>query len=130
MLDHLSIAVTDLERSRRFYDAVMAALGVPAVGIDAADGWVGYGLRSDAGAPERSYLSLRRSDRVVPATTAHVAFKAATASQVDAFWHAGLAAGGRDDGPPGLRPHYHARYYAAFLIDPDGNRIEAVCHTA
>ena len=60
----------------------------------------------------------------------HVAFAASSREAVDAFYRAGLAAGGKDNGPPGLRPHYHANYYAAFVLDPDGNNIEAVCHAS
>jgi catechol 2,3-dioxygenase-like lactoylglutathione lyase family enzyme len=132
VLDHVSIAVTDFGAARQFYDAVFAALGVEKVGEDA--GWLGYGLRADARHPERAYLSVR----IAPATmngdaraeSRHWAIKAASREVVDAFWRAGLAAGGTDDGGPGLRPHYHEHYYAAFLRDPDGNRIEAVCHRA
>ena len=127
MLDHVSIAVSDLDRAERFYDAVMAALGVAKVGRDQA--WIGYGLRARPADADRTYLSIRRRDEPITASTGrHWAFKAPSRSAVDEFWRAGLAAGGRDDGAPGLRPHYHADYYAAFLVDPDGNRIEAVCH--
>jgi catechol 2,3-dioxygenase-like lactoylglutathione lyase family enzyme len=128
MLDHVSIAVADIARAVRFYDPVMAALGVARVGQD--EDWAGYGQRCDADHPDRSYFSLRRADRVQAGHAVHYAFKAPDRASVDAFWRNGLAAGGTDDGPPGLRAHYHPRYYAAFLIDPDGNRIEAVCHTA
>ncbi len=128
MLDHVSIGVADIARAAAFYDRVMAALGIAKVGQDAD--WAGYGLRCDPGHPDRSYLSLRRSDRTLAGSAVHYAFKAPTRAAVDAFWRDGLAAGGTDDGLPGLRAHYHPRYYAAFLIDPDGNRIEAVCHTA
>jgi catechol 2,3-dioxygenase-like lactoylglutathione lyase family enzyme len=129
MLDHVSIAVTDLDRAERFYDAVMAALEVAKVGRD--ENWIGYGLRARPANPERTYLSIRRRDEPV-ATNAgrHWAFKAPSRQVVDEFWRAGLAAGGRDDGEPGLRAHYHADYYGAFLVDPDGNRVEAVCHHA
>ncbi len=64
----------------------------------------------------------------VPVGAVHVAFEAPSRTQIDAFYAAALAAGGKDNGPPGLRPHYHPNYYAAFVIDPDGNNIEAVCH--
>jgi catechol 2,3-dioxygenase-like lactoylglutathione lyase family enzyme len=126
MLDHASLTVTDLPRAERFYDAAMAALGVPKVGSD--ETWLGYGLRCDGDHPERSYLSIRLGPRAEPAPGRHLAFKAPTRRAVDAFHAAGLAAGGLDDGPPGLRAHYHPSYYAAFLRDPDGNRVEAVCH--
>lgn len=125
MLDHVSITVTDLARAVPFYDAVMAALGQPKVWGD-ADG-AGYGLRADAGRPDRSYLSIRPVAAVLP-DRRHWCFKAASPAMVDAFHAAALAQGGRCDGPPGLRPAYHPRYYAAFVRDPDGNRLEAVCH--
>ncbi|MBK1658902.1 VOC family protein [Paracraurococcus ruber] len=128
MIDHVSITVPDLAPAARFYDAVMATLGVPAVGRD--DTWLGYGLRADAAQPGRSYLSVRQGEAPGDAAGRHWCFKAPDRAAVDGFWRAGLAAGGADDGPPGLRPHYHPHYYAAFLRDPAGNRIEAVCHEA
>ena len=126
MLDHVSITVPDLAAARPFYDAVMAALSVPVAGHDAAK--LGYGLRCSAEHPDRSYLSIRQG-AVGEAQGRHWCFKAPDRAAVAAFWQAGIAAGGADDGAPGLRPHYHAHYYAAFLRDPWGNRIEAVCHT-
>jgi catechol 2,3-dioxygenase-like lactoylglutathione lyase family enzyme len=126
VIDHVSITVPDLAAATRFYDAVMAALGVPAVGR--SEGWVGYGLRADAGHPARSYVSVLAGPAPEPGARRHWCFKAPDRAAVDGFWRAGLAAGGADDGPPGPRPHYHADYYAAFLRDPAGNRIEAVCH--
>ncbi|MGG5810332.1 VOC family protein [Falsiroseomonas sp. CW058] len=127
MLDHVSIAVADVPRAARFYDAVMAALGVPCVWRE--EGAVGYGRRSTAGDDGHGYLTIRLG--AAPASPAcHWCFRAPDRAAVDAFHAAGLAAGGRDDGPPGLRGHYHPDYYAAFLRDPDGNRIEAACHRA
>jgi catechol 2,3-dioxygenase-like lactoylglutathione lyase family enzyme len=128
MLDHVSIAVADLSAAERFYDAVMAALGVAKVGADPL--WLGYGARSDAEHPDRSYLSVRLVTASPANEGRHWCFKAASRAAVDAFWRAGLEAGGTDDGAPGLRPQYHAHYYAAFLRDPDGNRVEAACHCA
>ena len=127
MLDHVSVTVADLDRAERFYDAVFAALGVAKVGSDHADAWIGYGERCDAAHPDRSYFSVRHGAQPDDAPRRHCCFKASSRAAVDAFWHAGLAHGGKDNGPPGLRD-YHPSYYAAFLIDPDGNRIEAVCH--
>ncbi len=126
MIDHVSITVVDLQRSMPFYDAVFAALGVVKVGSD--DNWAGFGLRADASQPGRSYLSIRGGETLPISSQRHWCFKAPSPAAVDRFHQAGLAAGGRDDGPPGLRPDYHPSYYAAFLLDPDGNRIEAVCH--
>ncbi len=128
MIDHVSITVPDLAAAARFYDPVMAALGVPAVGRD--ERWLGYGLRADAASPGRSYLSIRLGAEAEAAPGRHWCFKAPGRPAVDAFWQAGLAAGGADDGAPGLRPHYHPHYYAAFLRDPAGNRVGAACHGA
>ena len=125
MIDHLSITVTDLDRSTQFYDAVMAALGYPEV--KRTESSIGYGVRCSAEEFGGSYISVVASDRVV-ADRRHWCFKAPTRAAVDRFHRDAVAAGGRDDGPPGLRPRYHPHYYAAFVLDPDGNRIEAVCH--
>src|SRR6476469_9062905 len=128
LIDHVSIAVVDWAAARAFYDAIFAALGVPKVGED--ENWLGYGLRADAGHPGRAYVSIRRASAVPEADARHWAFKARDRAAVDAFWTDGRAAGGADDGPPGLRRHYHEHYYAAFLRDASGNRIEVVCHLA
>jgi catechol 2,3-dioxygenase-like lactoylglutathione lyase family enzyme len=128
VIDHASITVPDLAIAARFYDAVMAALGVPVVGHDATR--LRYGERCDAAHPDRSYLTIRPGPAPEPAPGRHWCFKAPDRPAVDGFWRAGLANGGADDGAPGLRPQYHAHYYAAFLRDPAGNRIEAVCHEA
>ena len=128
MIDHVSITVPDLGAAMRFYDAVMAALGVPAMGR--SDRWAGYGLRTDAAHPGRCFLALYAGSAPEAGSTRHWCFKAPDRAAVDAFWRAGLAAGGTDDGAPGLRPHYHPEYYAAFLRDPAGNRVEAVCNEA
>jgi catechol 2,3-dioxygenase-like lactoylglutathione lyase family enzyme len=125
MLDHVSITVTDLAAARPFYAAIMAALRQPKVWDD-ADGF-GYGLRSDAEQPQRSYFSVRPVASLAP-DRRHWCFKAESREMVRAFHAAALAHGGRDDGAPGLRPDYHPSYYAAFVIDPAGNRLEAVCH--
>ncbi|MBB3897255.1 VOC family protein [Roseococcus suduntuyensis] len=125
ILDHVSITVNDLGTAAPFYDAVMAALEVPCVWRE-ADG-IGYGLRSTEEAEAASYLTILHRPGVV-ADRRHWAFRARDRAMVCAFHAAGLAAGRRDDGAPGLRPHYHAAYYGAFLLDPDGNRVEAVCH--
>ena len=126
MLDHVSVTVADPLRAFPFWDAVMAALGVPCV--VRGPGMAGYGVRNRPGDDGHAYLSVRVSTGVVVPDNRHWCFRAPSRGAVDAFHAAGLAAGGRDDGPPGLRPDYHPAYYAAFLLDPDGNRIEAACH--
>ncbi|QLH71575.1 VOC family protein [Rhodopseudomonas palustris] len=126
MLDHVSITVSDIAVAEPFYDAIMAALGVVKVG--ARGDWLGYGERARPEHPDRVYLSIRKGDRPEPAYGRHLCFKATSRAVVDAFWQAGLAHGGVDQGAPGLRD-YHPGYYAAFIADPDGNRLEAVCHT-
>jgi len=125
MLDHVSITVSDIAAAERFYDAIMAALGIVKVG--GRDDWLGYGERARPEHPERVYLSIRKGGTPDQAYGRHWCFKAASRAMVDAFWSAGIAAGGSDDGAPGLRAH-HPSYYAAFLRDPCGNRVEAVCH--
>ncbi len=126
LLDHVSLSVPDLDRARPFYDAIMAALGADKV-YDRPDA-LGYGRRCDADAPGESYLAVYLSATFREDARRHWCFKATERSMVDAFYAAGLAHGGMADGPPGLRPHYHPDYYAAFLLDPFGNRVEAVCH--
>ncbi len=125
MIDHITIGVVDFERSTRFYDQTLAPLGVRRlfdVPPEHSDGVnvTGYG-------DDRPWFWLAEER----ATTGlmHIAFQAGTAADVDAFYAAALRAGGTDNGPPGLRPHYHDTYYAAFVLDPDGHNIEAVCHT-
>ncbi|MCA0257978.1 MAG: VOC family protein [Proteobacteria bacterium] len=124
MLDHIGFPVSDFARSVAFYDAVLAPLGARRImevtaemtggaahagyGVQKPDFWIGTG---DA-------LKGRL----------HVAFSAESRAAVDAFYAAAMAAGATDNGPPGLRPHYHPNYYGAFVLDPDGHNIEAVCH--
>lgn len=126
LLDHVSIAVSDLDRARPFYDAIMSALGAEKV-YDRADA-LGYGVRCRPGDAGHTYLAVYSSGGAFGPSRRHWCFKAGARAMVDLFHRLGLAAGGRDDGPPGLRVHYHPGYYAAFLLDPDGNRVEAVCH--
>lgn len=126
MLDHVSITVSDLSRAAPFWEAVMAALDVPCVRRDAA--MLGFGLRNRPDDDGRSYLTVRATSGSVVPDNRHWCFRAPSRAAVDAFHAAGLGASGACDGPPGLRPAYHPGYYAAFLIDPDGNRIEAVHH--
>ena len=126
MIDHVGFAVADAERSRRFYEQALDPLGislamsVPPEKTEA--GGVAHGFGSDG----KPYFWVGDNERVGEGT--HVAFEADTRAKVDAFYAAALAAGGRDNGAPGLRPHYHPNYYGAFVLDPDGINVEAVCH--
>ena len=120
MLHHISLAVADLAVAGAFYDAALGALGYRRVfDVDTA---IGYGVEDGN---DKLCLKLMPSPRV-PGPGFHVAFSAASRDAVDRFHAAGLAAGGTDNGPAGLRPHYGEHYYAAFLIDPDGHHVEAV----
>lgn len=125
MLNHVSIGVRDIGRTRRFYDAVLAPLGY-ACQSSGAD-YLGYG------ADKKISLWVSVSPSPVPADMAsglHFCFDAPTRKSVDAFHAAGLGSGGTDNGKAGLRPDYGPSYYAAFLVDPDGYRIEAYCGRA
>ena len=112
LIDHVHLRVSDLERSARFYEAVLRALD-PAIKVQRGEGWVAADelFLSDDGSP----------------TPMHLAFQAADQDAVRRFYEAGLVAGGRDNGPPGERP-YHPGYYAAYVLDPDGYNVEAVYH--
>ena len=125
MIDHVGITVGDFAKSRAFYVKALAPLGyAPLMEFSAAGtGHVdvaGYGV-----APKPDFWISGGKPNVPPI---HVAFRADNRALVNAFYAAALAAGGRDNGPPGLRPHYHPNYYGAFVLDPDGHNIEAVCH--
>ena len=124
MIDHVSFAVRDLAVSARFYEAVLATLGFAK--LDARPATIGFGK-----AYPEFWINLRGELTPVAAGSgAHVCFRARTTEVVDAFHSAALAAGGADDGKPGLRPQHGDGYYAAFVRDPDGNRIEAVTFLA
>jgi catechol 2,3-dioxygenase-like lactoylglutathione lyase family enzyme len=125
MIDHVSIAVRDLKVSARFYEPLLAALGMSKL-RDWPDAAIGYGKKY----PE--FWINRRADMPSVATDSgvHICLRAPSTQAVDAFHAAALAAGGTSDGAPGLRAHYHENYYAAFIRDPDGNRIEAVTFVA
>jgi catechol 2,3-dioxygenase-like lactoylglutathione lyase family enzyme len=126
MIDHLSLGVCDLARSRAFYDAVLAPLGYRRM-FDLEDA-SGYGRTEPHPLKEQGVPFWVTKNADAPALNGHVCFLAPARAAVDAFHATALAAGGRDNGKPGLRPEYHAHYYAAFVIDPDGYRIEAVRH--
>jgi catechol 2,3-dioxygenase-like lactoylglutathione lyase family enzyme len=128
LLDHASISVQDLNAVRAFYDAIMAALG--AVKVYDEPRALGYGERCTANDPVSTYLAVYEDGGEVGDSKRHWCFKASTRAQVDLFYARGLETGGRSGGEPALRADYHPGYYAAFLIDPAGNRLEAVCHSA
>jgi catechol 2,3-dioxygenase-like lactoylglutathione lyase family enzyme len=120
MIDHISVGVSDLERSARFYEVALAPLGLSRLVTRPAT--VGFGKSY----PE-FWINLRAGmSPAPPESGSHICLRAKSAAEVDAFHAAALNAGGSDDGAPGLRPHDRVRYYAAFIRDPDGNRIEAV----
>ena len=127
LLDHVSISVRSIAAARPFYVAVMSALGAAQV-YDRPDA-IGFGERNRPNDDSHTYLSVFESPQAAPDTRRHWCFRAASKAQVDAFHAAGVAAGGKSAGAPGLRD-YHAGYYAAFLLDPEGNKIEAVFHNA
>lgn len=127
MLDHVGFSVSDFERSKAFYVKALAPLGVaPVYEVTAEE--TGGDSHAGFGAEGKAFFWIGNGKKPLGGT--HVAFAAKSRSEVDAFYRAALAAGGRDNGPPGLRPHYHADYYGAFVLDPDGANIEAVCHKA
>ena len=126
LLDHASISVTDVNIARPFYDAIMQSLGAEKV-YD-RPGALGYGIRCTSLEPFHSCLAIYESIAANFDAKRHWCFKATTRDQVRDFHSAGLRNGGTDEGPPGLRPQYHEHYFGAFLIDPFGNRVEAVCH--
>ncbi|MFS0736306.1 VOC family protein [Sphingomonas sp. 1P06PA] len=125
MLDHIGVAVSNAERSRLFYQAALAPLGISLIqSIAAADNGSG-GAAHGFGTPGDPWFWVGDNERVGEGT--HIAFRAKDRAAVRAFHQAALAAGGVDHGGPGLRPHYGSDYYAAFVLDPDGINIEAVC---
>ena len=125
MFDHVSIGITDLARSARFYDAVMAALGH--VRLTENPRHVAYGPPGFTSEPPFAIL-LAVAGATVTGARLHVAFTARDRAAVDAFHAAAVANGGTDDGPPGVRLNYNPGYYATFVVDPDGHRLEAVVH--
>lgn len=119
MIDHTGVAVSNFAKSKAFYAAALAPLGYAV--LMEFEQFAGFGI-----APKPDFWIGEGTPNVPPI---HVAFRAESRGQVDAFHKAALAAGGRDHGAPGLREHYHPNYYGAFVLDPDGHNIEAVCHT-
>lgn len=127
MIDHIGIVISDFEKSKAFYNSALAPIAYVLImefpaSVTGRTDVAGYG---EPGKPD--FWISRGTPGKSPT---HVAFSVANREMVDAFYKAALEAGGKDNGGPGLRPHYHPNYYGAFVLDPDGNNIEAVCHHA
>jgi catechol 2,3-dioxygenase-like lactoylglutathione lyase family enzyme len=125
-LDHVTLSVSDFARAKAFYTKALAPLGIKPLmdfgqacgfGHGKPDFWIGVGPRS-----------FQKAEQLQIITPTHIAFSAQSRAEVDAFYEAALAAGGKDFGAPGVRAHYHPDYYGAFVLDPDGHDIEAVFH--
>ncbi|HYJ58219.1 MAG TPA: VOC family protein [Methyloceanibacter sp.] len=133
MIDHLGMPVSNIASATSFYLKALAPLGYGIV-MEVSAAETGHGAAVGFGPPGKAQdfqsgkpsFWIGEEERLAGHT--HVAFVASSRDAVDAFYRAALAAGGKDNGKPGLRPHYHANYYGAFVLDPDGNNIEAVCH--
>jgi catechol 2,3-dioxygenase-like lactoylglutathione lyase family enzyme len=127
IVDHLGLNVTDYGRSKIFYQAALAPLGIELVMEFGSAGGFGRGRKPEfwIGAGKSTFQTEEQLETITPI---HVCFSARTREEVDAFHQAALAAGAKDNGPPGLRAHYHPSYYGAFVLDPDGHNIEAVFH--
>lgn len=125
MIDHLGFPVSDFAASKAFYEKALAPLGYTLVMEVTEEMTGGHGAHAGFGDGKPDFWI---GTGKPPVTAVHVAFRAGTRGVVDAFHAAAMAAGGRDNGQPGLRPEYHESYYGAFVLDPDGNNIEAVCH--
>jgi catechol 2,3-dioxygenase-like lactoylglutathione lyase family enzyme len=124
MIDHIGFAVSSVEHSKAFYVNALKPLGISVImEVSAED--TGGDAHAGFGKDDRAFFWI--GGGVKPKGGTHVAFAARTRGEVDSFYRAALAAGGRDNGPPGLRPHYHPNHYAAFVLDPDGNNVEAAC---
>lgn len=126
MIDHTGLDVSDAAKSRRFYEAALAPLGYKVL-IEVPTEFSGGAIVLGFGVPPKADFWIHQGSPQSPRL--HVAFRADSRSLVDAFYRAAMSAGATDNGPPGLRPHYHKDYYGAFVLDPDGHNIEACCHT-
>jgi catechol 2,3-dioxygenase-like lactoylglutathione lyase family enzyme len=124
MIDHAGINVADWDEAKRFYDAAMGAIGAKLL-MMVPEEYTG-GVKVGGYGRQKPDFWLNESKDVGPGR--HYAFTANNRAEVDAFYKAAMAAGGKDNGAPGLRPQYHENYYGAFVFDPDGNNVEAVCH--
>ena len=137
MIDHMTFRVADIATTRALYDAALAPLGYALTyeGEHGGSHMLGYGF-ADASAPRGTRIDTWFMDGPSPwaghavTTGCHLCWRAPNRAAVDAFYAAAMRHGAKDNGAPGLRPHYHPNYYGAFVIDPDGNNVEAVCHDA
>ncbi|MGC2785980.1 MAG: VOC family protein [Roseiarcus sp.] len=125
MIDHIGLAVKDMDRAKAFYMRALKPLGVGVI-MEVTAEQTGADAHAGFGKDRKAFFWIGTGNK--PRGGAHVAFTAQTRAEVDSFYQAALASGGRDNGAPGPRPHYHEHYYGAFVLDPDGNNIEAVCH--
>lgn len=133
LIDHIGFNVADYNRSRAFYDAALKPLGIAVVmevtpEQSGKGAYAGYGKTTDSGHIQAGKPSFWFGEGEQLGNRLHVAFLAESRAEVDAFYTAAIAAGGTDNGGPGVRPHYHPNYYGAFVLDPDGHNVEAVCH--
>jgi len=125
MIDHLGLSVSDYEAAKAFYSKALAPLDYSLI-MEVTEEQTGHAAAAGFGAGCKPDFWIGGEGAMNKPV--HVAILAKDRATVDAFYKAAMAAGGRDNGPPGLRPHYHANYYGAFVLDPDGHNIEAVCH--
>ncbi|MDN3544684.1 MAG: VOC family protein [Roseateles asaccharophilus] len=125
MIDHTGLVVSDFERSKRFYVTALAPIGYAMLAEFPAS-VTGHTDVAGFGEPPKPDFWISRGTPNQPPI--HIAFRVGSRALVEAFYQAAMTAGGRDNGAPGLRPHYHPHYYGAFVLDPDGHNIEAVCH--
>ena len=126
MIDHTGVSVSDFARSKAFYTQTLSAIGY-ALLMEFPASVTGHTDVAGFGEPPKADFWMSQGTPNHPPM--HVAFRVSSRAQVDAFYQAALAAGARDNGAPGVRPHYHEHYYGAFVLDPDGHNIEAVCHS-
>lgn len=125
MLDHIGLTVSDIPRAKAFFDAALAPLGIAAL-VSVTPEQSGGGAHVGYGSNDKAYFWIGQGERLTG--NMHVAFTAKDRATVDAFYKAALAAGGKDNGAPGVRAWYHPNYYGAFVLDADGHNVEAVCH--
>jgi catechol 2,3-dioxygenase-like lactoylglutathione lyase family enzyme len=127
MIDHTGLVASDFEKSKAFYSQALASIGYRLL-ADFPATMTGHTDVAGYGEPPKPDFWISRGTPNQPPM--HIAFRVGTRALVDAFYQAAIAAGARDNGAPGVRSHYHPNYYGAFVLDPDGHNIEAVCHTA